>query len=340
MIRFSENFSLKSYNTFGIDAKARYFFEFTEAEDLPYFLANFPEWEKQPLLLLGGGSNLLFADDFNGLVLHANIPGIKQVREDRNHVWLEVGAGENWDSFVGYCVHNWLGGVENLSAIPGNVGSAPVQNIGAYGVEVGDYIETVKGFDLKTFEEYEIPGSECQFAYRDSIFKNQLKDRFVVTSVVFRLDKFIEYKLDYGDLRAEVEKRGGENIHFVREAVIAIRESKLPDPTQIGNAGSFFKNPIVEQDKADLLKAEFPAMPLYSAGEGKCKLAAGWLIDQCGWKGYREGDAGVHAQQALVLVNYGNATGQEIYNLAMKIKQSVWDRFGIELQPEVNFIGC
>ncbi len=340
MIRFSENFSLKSYNTFGLEAKARFFFEFTEPEDLPYFLANFPDWEKLPLLLLGGGSNLLFVGDFEGLVLHANVPGIKQVREDRNHVWLEVGAGENWDRFVGYCVHNWYGGIENLSLIPGNVGSAPVQNIGAYGVEVGDYIDTVKGFDLKTFEGYEIAGSECQFAYRDSIFKNQLKDRFVVTSVVFRLDKFIEYKLDYGDLRAEVEKRGGEKIHYVRDAVVAIRESKLPDPEKVGNAGSFFKNPVIEQDLADKLKSEFPAMPVYSAGEGKTKLAAGWLIDQCGWKGYRDGDAGVHSQQALVLVNYGLATGQEIYQLAMKIKDSVQDRFGVELEPEVNFIGC
>jgi UDP-N-acetylmuramate dehydrogenase len=340
MIRFSENFSLKNYNTFGIEAKARYFFEFTEPEDLPYFLANFPEWEKLPLLLLGGGSNLLFVDDFDGLVLHANIPGIKQIREDRNHVWLEVGAGENWDRFVAYCVHHWLGGIENLSLIPGNAGSAPVQNVGAYGVEAGDYIDLVKGFDLKTFEGYEIPASECQFAYRSSVFKNQLKGRFVVTSVVFRLDKFVEYKLDYGDLRAEVEKRGGENIHYVRDAVIAIRESKLPDPEQLGNAGSFFKNPVVDRLFADRLKREFPAMPVYPAGESQCKLAAGWMIEQCGWKGYREGDAGVHDKQALVLVNYGNATGNEIYGLAMKIKQAVFDRFGVELEPEVNFIGC
>ncbi|PTN08130.1 UDP-N-acetylmuramate dehydrogenase [Mangrovibacterium marinum] len=339
MIRFSENFPLKSYNTFGLEAKARYFFEFTEAEDLPYFLANFPDWEKLPLLLLGGGSNLLFVDDFDGLVLHANIPGIQQIREDRNHVWLEVGAGEEWDRFVAYCVHHWLGGLENLSLIPGNVGAAPVQNIGAYGVEVGNYIDLVKGFDLKTFEEYEIPGAECQFAYRDSIFKNQLKGRFVVTSVVFRLDKFMEYKLDYGDLRAEVEKRGGENIHAVREAVIAIRESKLPDPQKVGNGGSFFKNPIVGADVADSLKNEFPAIPVYPTGDGKCKLAAGWMIDQCGWKGYREGDAGVHPQQALVLVNYGKATGKQIAALAMQIEQSVADRFGVLLEPEVNFIG-
>jgi len=339
MIRFAENYSLKAYNTFGLDAKARYFFEFTEAEDLPYFLASFSGWEKQPLLLLGGGSNLLFVSDFDGLVLHANVPGINKIREDRNNVWLEVGAGEDWDRFVAYCVANWYGGLENLSLIPGNVGSAPVQNIGAYGVEVGEFVDQVNGFDLKTFETCQIPASECKFGYRDSIFKHELKEQFVVTSVVFKLDKFIEYKLDYGDLRAEVEKRGGENIHFVRDAVIAIRESKLPDPNKMGNAGSFFKNPVVDEELANALKAEYPQMPVYAAGEGKSKLAAGWLIEQCGWKGFREGDAGVHEKQALVIVNYGTATGNEIYNLAMRIKESVFERFGIELEPEVNFIG-
>lgn len=339
MIRFAENYSLKNYNTFHIDCQARYFFEFTEAEDLPYFLANFHDWQKLNLLFLGAGSNLLFISDFDGLVLHANIPGIKQIKEDRNHVWLEVGAGENWDRFVGYCAANWLGGVENLSLIPGNVGSAPVQNIGAYGVEICEYIESVKGFDLKTFTEYEIPAADCRFGYRDSIFKNELKGRFIVTSVVFRLDKFIEFRLNYGDLKAEVEKRGGENIHIVRDAVIAIRESKLPDPEKIGNAGSFFKNPVVDSTLAEQLQAEFPAMPVYPAGEGKSKLAAGWLIDQCGWKGYRQGNTGVHEKQALVLVNYGGASGKDIYELAQKIKRSVNERFGVLLEEEVNFIG-
>ncbi|RKD85174.1 UDP-N-acetylmuramate dehydrogenase [Mangrovibacterium diazotrophicum] len=339
MIRFEQNFSLKAYNTFGIEATARYFFEFTEFEDLPYFLANFQEWQKLPILLLGGGSNMLFVDDFDGVVIHSNIPGIKQVNEDRNHVWLEVGAGENWDRFVAYCVSEWHGGVENLSLIPGNVGAAPVQNIGAYGVEVCDYIESVKGFDLKTFEAYDIPAAECRFGYRDSVFKHELKNRFIVTSVVFRLDKFIEYKLDYGDLRAEVEKRGGENIHFVRDAVIAIRESKLPDPEVLGNAGSFFKNPIVESDFAEKLKKQFPQIPVYPAGEGKNKLAAGWLIDQCGLKGYRVGDAAVHEKQALVLVNHGAATGNEIYELAKHIQNSVHERFQVALEPEVNMIG-
>ena len=339
MIRFEENFSLRAYNSFGIEAKARYFFEFTEPEDLPYFLANFSGWEKIPLLLLGGGSNLLFVTDFDGLVIHANIPGINQIQEDRNAVWLEVGAGENWDRLVEHCVNHWLGGIENLSLIPGNVGSAPVQNIGAYGVEVCNFVEKVKGFDLKTFTEYEIPASECRFDYRDSVFKHELKNRFVVTSVVFRLDKFIEYKLDYGDLKAEVDKRGGENIHFVRDAVVAIRNSKLPDPEKMGNAGSFFKNPIVDHELAERLKNEFPAMPLYQASEGKRKLAAGWLIDQCGWKGFRDATVGVHEKQALVLVNYGQATGADIFRLAQKIQKSVQERFHVLLEPEVNVIG-
>jgi len=339
MIRFEQNFSLKAYNTFGIEAKARYFFEFTELEDLPHFLANFPDWEKLPVLLLGGGSNMLFVGDFDGLVVHANIPGIKQLNEDRNHVWLEVGAGENWDRFVAYCVSQWFGGVENLSLIPGHVGAAPVQNIGAYGVEVCDFIESVKGFDLKTFEAYDIPAADCRFGYRDSVFKHELKNRFIVTSVVFRLDKFIEYKLNYGDLRAEVEKRGGENIHYVRDAVIAIRESKLPDPETLGNAGSFFKNPVVSNNFAEKLKMQFPQMPVYPAGDGKSKLAAGWLIDQCGLKGYRVGDAGVHEKQALVLVNYGSASGNELYVLARHIQQLVLERFQVTLDPEVNLIG-
>ncbi len=339
MVRFEEDYSLKKHNTFGLDAKSRYYFEFTEAEDLPYFLSNFDPWQKLPLLFLGGGSNLLFVSDFEGLVIHANVPGIKLVNEDRNHVWLEAGAGENWDRFVEYCVNNWYYGIENLSLIPGNVGAAPVQNIGAYGVEVQDFVAVVKGFDLQTFQESEIPASECRFAYRDSIFKQELKVRFVVTSVIFKLDKFPGYKLNYGDLKAEVEKRGGENLHNIRQAVVAIRESKLPAPEELGNAGSFFKNPVVNSIVAEKLKEQFPEMPVYSAGEGQAKLAAGWLIEQCGWKGFREGDAGVHEKQALVLVNYGNATGQELYQLAMKIKKSVADRFGVDLEPEVNILG-
>ncbi|MGQ8335074.1 UDP-N-acetylmuramate dehydrogenase [Sunxiuqinia sp. A32] len=338
MIRFKEHYSLQQYNTFGIDAKARYFFEFTELEDLMVFQDSNSSFKDLPVLLLGGGSNLLFVNDFNGVVIHSNVPGIKQVNEDRNHVWLEVGAGEDWDAFVDYCVRNDFYGLENLSLIPGNVGAAPVQNIGAYGVEVQDYIDTVKGYDLQTQTEYDVSASECKFAYRNSIFKNELKNRFVVCSVVFRLDKFPEFKLNYGHLKSEVEKYGEVTAQNVRKAVIQIRESKLPDPEEFGNAGSFFKNPVVSNEEAEALKSKHELIPLYPSGDGLTKVAAGWLIEQSGWKGFREGDAGVHEKQALVLVNYGNATGQEIFQLSEKIKQSVFEKFGIELEREVNVI--
>lgn len=340
MIRFSEDFSLKNYNTFGVDATARFFFEFTEGEDLYEFLQANESWHEEEIFLLGGGSNLLFVDNFNGLIIHPNVPGVNVVRETRNQVWLEVGAGENWDNFVDYCVKSEYYGLENLSLIPGTVGAAPVQNIGAYGVEVQDFVETVHGFDLQTMTKYSVPVEQCQFAYRDSVFKRELKNRFIVTSVVFRLEKFADFKLDYGSLKAEVEKLGDVTPKHVRDAVIAIRKSKLPDPEEIGNAGSFFKNPVVDSALADMLKAVHPEMPVYDAGDGKSKLAAGWLIDQCGWKGYRDGDAGVHEKQALVLVNYGKATGGEIYNLSQKIRQSVVEKFGITLEPEANIIGA
>ena len=338
MVRFEEDYSLKRHNTFGVDARSRYYFEFTEEEDLPEFLNSFSQWQHLPLLFLGGGSNLLFSADFDGLILHANIPGIKLTGEDRNQVWIEAGAGENWDSFVSYCVNSSYYGIENLSFIPGNTGAAPVQNIGAYGTEIRDFVASVKGFDLNTFRCCEIPGEECHFGYRNSIFKNQLRERFIVTSVVFRLDKFPGYRLTYGDLKAEVETQGGESLQHVRNAVIAVRKSKLPDPEFVGNAGSFFKNPVVDNEMARRLKAEFPAIPVYPAENGKVKIAAGWLIEQCGWKGFRDGDVGVHEKQALVLVNYGGASGKQIYLLSEKIRKSVFERFSLELEPEVKVI--
>lgn len=339
MFRFEKNFSLKQHNTFGLDAKARYYFEFTEEEDLPVFLCSFEAWQQLPLLFMGGGSNLLFKGDFEGLVIHANTPGIKLLREDKNHIWLEAGSGEKWDNFVSYCVNCRYGGMENLSLIPGNVGAAPVQNIGAYGVEVKDFVVAVKGFDLLTFQFREIPAEACEFAYRNSIFKNQLKGRFIVTSVVFKLDRFPEFRLNYGDLKAETEKLGTENLHHIREAIIAIRRRKLPDPEVLGNAGSFFKNPVMANDKALELKTAFPSVPVYPVGDGRSKIAAAWLIEQCGWKGHREGDAGVHRMQALVLVNYGEATGEQIFALSQEIRQSVIDRFSIELEREVQVVG-
>jgi UDP-N-acetylmuramate dehydrogenase len=339
MIRTFTDFPLKKLHTFGNEASAKYFFEFTEPEDLPLFLSTNQKWQNLQILILGEGSNLLFVDDFPGLVIHPNVPGIQIVNEDRNHIWLQVGAGVVWDQLVEFAVfHNW-GGIENLSLIPGKVGASAVQNIGAYGMEIQHRVVSVRGFDLETECEYDIEGYECQFAYRDSIFKKLFKNRFIITSVVYKLDKFPEYILHYGDLKAETEKLGKINLRNIRQTVIRIRESKLPDPAVVGNAGSFFKNPIVETIFAEEMLDDHPAMPHYPATEGKIKLAAGWLIEQCGWKGFRRGDVGVHEKQALVLVNYGNATGREIYDLSEEIKQSVHEKFGVTLEREVNVIG-
>jgi UDP-N-acetylmuramate dehydrogenase len=338
MIHSFSNYPLKKHHTFGTEATAKYYFEFTETEDLQAFITTTTEWKNLPIMILGEGSNLLFVNDFHGLIINPNVPGIKIVHEDRNNIWLEVGAGVVWDDLVEYSVFNRWGGIENLSLIPGKVGAAAVQNIGAYGMEIQNQIESVTGFDLQTQSESTLDVSDCQYAYRDSIFKNQLKDRFIVTSVSFKLDKFPEFILNYGDLKAETEKLGAITLRNIRKTVIAIRESKLPDPKIYGNAGSFFKNPIVESSLANSLRTTYPGMPHYPASEGQTKLAAGWLIEQCGWKGFRRGDAGVHEKQALVLINYGNATGKEIYDLSEEIRLSVQEKFGVELEREVNVI--
>jgi UDP-N-acetylmuramate dehydrogenase len=339
MIRTCTDFPLKKHHTFCTNATAKYYFEFTEPEDLAGFLATNKDWPNWQILILGEGSNLLFVNDLPGLIIHPNVPGINIIHEDRNHVWLNVGAGVVWDQLVEFSVFHQWGGIENLSLIPGKVGASAVQNIGAYGMEIQTRIESVTGFDLNTLTEYTIEASDCHYIYRDSIFKNQLKNCFVITSVVFKLDKFPEFILNYGVLKSEVEKLGKVNLQNIRKIVIEIRKSKLPDPAVYGNAGSFFKNPTVETSFAGQLQSSFPTMPHYPATEGKTKLAAGWLIEQCGWKGFRRGDAGVHEKQALVLVNYGNATGREIYDLSEEIKQSVQEKFGVELEREVNVIG-
>ncbi|WP_346854212.1 UDP-N-acetylmuramate dehydrogenase [uncultured Draconibacterium sp.] len=338
MIRFFENYSLKSHNTFRVDAKAKYFFEFTEAEDLDEFLSSNESWKEERLIVLGEGSNVLFLDDFDGLVIHPKVPGITSVYEDRHNEWLEVGAGEVWDEFVQHAVTYQLGGAENLSLIPGMVGAAPVQNIGAYGQEVCTLIEKVKGYDLEKRCLDEYSGNACNFEYRNSIFKNYLKNKFIITSVIFKLDKFPEFNLKYGQLEEKVKEKGAINLHTVRQSVIEIRNSKLPDVKELGSAGSFFKNPIVDDSVTKKLRSQFVGIPVYPGADGKSKLAAGWLIEQCGWKGKREGDVGVHDQQALVIVNYGNASGQEIYDFSEKIKQSVFEKFGVELEREVNCI--
>lgn len=338
MIRFSENYNLKPHNTFGVEAIARYFFEFTEPEDLETFVQANETWKDLPLFVLGGGSNVLLQKDFEGLILHPNIPGIFKVKEDRQNIWFEVGAGEIWDDFVRYCTDYGVGGLENLSLIPGLVGAAPVQNIGAYGQEVSNVIELVKGYDLQQKIPVEFPAEACGFGYRDSLFKRELKNRVVITSVVFRLEKFPEFNLKYGQVEEKVKELGEINLQNIREAVIDIRSSKLPGVNELGNAGSFFKNPVVKIEIAEKIKTQFPDVPVYLVNEETVKLAAGWLIEKAGWKGWREGNVGMHEKQALVLVNYGNATGKEIYDFSEKIMESVNNQFGIALEREVNCI--
>jgi len=338
MIRFSENYSLQAHNTFGIEAFTKYFFEFTELSDIQIFFNSNISLKDEPILIIGTGSNLLLLNNFDGLVIHPNLPGIQIVKEDRQNIWFEVGAGEVWDELVQYTVDFGLGGIENLSLIPGAVGAAPVQNIGAYGQEVGNVIEKVKGFDLQTGLPGEFTNSDCKFGYRSSIFKTELRNRFIITSVVFKLEKFPEFVLGYGDVEKKANEKGEVNLHTIRQSIIEIRQFKLPDPAEIGNAGSFFKNPEVDTTLAESLKSKFEKLPVYPLENGNVKLAAGWLIEMAGWKGLREGDAGVHEKQALVLVNYDHATGQEIFNLSEKIKQSVYEKFGIELEREVNCV--
>lgn len=338
MIRFSENYSLKQHNTFGIEARAKYFFEFTDEEDLSVFLNSNESIKDEKILIIGEGSNILFMNDFEGLVIHPNLPGIQVVKEDRQNIWLEVGAGEVWDEFVQYSVDYQFGGIENLSLIPGSVGAAPVQNIGAYGQEVGSVIEKVKGFDLNNNIPVEFSAEQCEFGYRSSVFKHKLKNSIIITSVVFRLEKFPEFVLYYGQVEEKAKEKGDVSLHSVREAVIEIRQSKLPDVKDLGNAGSFFKNPEVGIEIAEKLKSQFEDIPVYPTKAGFAKLAAGWLIEKSGWKGIRDGDVGVHEKQALVLVNYGNSQGKQIYDFSEKIRQSVFEKFGIELEREVNCV--
>ncbi len=338
MIRFFEDYSLKSHNTFGVDAKSKYFFEFTEPEDLEIFLNSNRTWRNEPLIVLGQGSNILFLNDFDGLIIRPNVPGIKTIYEDKNHEWIEVGAGEIWDELVQYAVSYELGGIENLSLIPGTVGAAPVQNIGAYGQEVCNSVQKIKGYDLEKGIPGEYSVEECRFEYRNSIFKSYLKNRFIITSVIFKLSKFPEFNLSYGQLEKMVREKGEVNMANIRKTIIEIRSSKLPDVKKLGNAGSFFKNPLVDLETAEKIKSEFDDVPFYQGDKGKVKLAAGWLIEKAGWKGVREGNTGIHDKQALVIVNYGNATGKEVFNLSEKIRESVLEKFGVNLEREVNCI--
>lgn len=332
-----ENTSLLPYNTFGIDVNSKYYIEYDSVEELQSVLQSEIVKSNQ-ILHIGGGSNLLFLNDFHGAILHSTIRFIKKISENVDSVFFEVGAGIVWDDFVAYCVEKDWVGVENLSLIPGETGAAAVQNIGAYGVEVEDVITEVKTVELATNSIRVFSNSECRYGYRESIFKNEFKGKYIITSVIFKLSKNAVYKLNYQHLEEEVLKTGEVNLHNIRQTIIAVRQRKLPDPKVIGNAGSFFMNPVISKKYFDELQYKYPDIPHYFVSATDEKVPAGWLIDQCGWKGKQIGNAGVHDKQALVLVNKGGATGAEIVYLAEQIQKSVNEKFGIELQPEVNYI--
>lgn len=335
-----ENINLKSLNTFGIDAKTRYFASIQNINELKELLSH-SLYKNSHKLILGGGSNILFTSDFPGLVIKNDIKKIQILSEDDMYIWIEVGAGENWHEFVTYCVANGYAGIENLSLIPGTVGAAPIQNIGAYGVELCDVFSELKAFDLKSGNVITFLKEECGFGYRDSVFKNNYKNKFMILSVTLRLNKVPIFHTQYGNIQETLEKMQIEqlNIKAISDAVIKIRRSKLPDPKELGNAGSFFKNPIISMLHFVELKKKFPNIPSFPISEEqKVKIPAGWLIEQCGWKGKRFGDIGVYDKQALIMVNFGNGSGADIQHLAHKIQLSVKKQFEIELSPEVNLI--
>ena len=338
MSNIQENYSLKNYNTFGISAKAKYFASFSSEAELTALLKN-NICKTEPLFILGGGSNILLTQDFEGIVLANNIKGIDIVSEDEHSTKIAVGAGEIWHDFILWSINQNLSGIENLALIPGLVGASPMQNIGAYGTEVKEVITKVSYIEKETGLKKEITNSECNFGYRNSIFKEELKGKIVITKVVYQLSKTPLNNIKYGAITEELNRLKEEpSPASIAQAVINIRSSKLPDPKVLGNSGSFFKNPIIETSQFKELKKEFPEMVGYTISESKTKIAAGWLIDNAGLKGYRKADAGVHKNQALVLVNYGNASGTEIINLAKEVQQKVKEKYGISIEPEVNIL--
>jgi UDP-N-acetylmuramate dehydrogenase len=332
-----KNYSLKKHNTFAINAFADYFVAPKSVEDLKGLLNDKQFMKKEPYVL-GGGSNLLFTRDLDKLIIHPDIKGLNIEGKLQSDIIVKVAAGEQWDSFVQWAVDKGLCGVENLSLIPGCVGAAPVQNIGAYGVELKDVLYKVEALNMESGTIKLFTKDECEFTYRNSVFKNKLKGKYIITHVYFKLSENQNFKLDYGNLKSELQKFDKVNLQNIRRAVINIRRSKLPEPEELPNAGSFFKNPVISEYKFAQLKLKFPEIVYYPAGSGKLKLAAGWLIDYCGLKGYRQDDAGVHKKQALVLVNYGNATGKDILNLAEYVRTKVFNTFGIHLDFEVNIL--
>ncbi|MDO4202673.1 MAG: UDP-N-acetylmuramate dehydrogenase [Bacteroidales bacterium] len=328
-----KDYSLLNHNTFGMDVKAKRFVEYDNEEELKALIPTL----SGEVLHMGGGSNLLFKGDFEGTVLHSAIKGIEVVDESAESALVRAGAGEVWDDFVAWAVERGYGGVENLSLIPGEVGASAVQNIGAYGVEAKDVIAMVEAIDLSNGQKRVFGTEECNYAYRQSIFKNALKGKYAITYVTYRLQKQPVLKLDYGNIRAVLGDNGQHTISDVRQAIIDIRNAKLPDPKVQGNAGSFFMNPVVSREKFLSIQKDYPQMPFYEV-EGGVKIPAGWMIDQCGWKGKSLGRAGVHDKQALVLVNLGGATSDEIITLCNTICKDVKEKFGIDIHPEVNLI--
>jgi len=330
--------SLKKYNTFGIEAFASEFCEVNSISDLARVLK---ENQEKKLFILGGGSNMLLTQNVDAFVLHINNKGIEVVDENDDFVWVKGNAGEVWHEFVQYCIKHNYGGIENLSLIPGNVGATPIQNIGAYGVEIKDTFVSCEAMKIDTQEITTFDKTACKFGYRESVFKADLKNQYVIVSVVFKLTKKNhQLNTSYGDIDVELVNMGIKNptIQEVSKAVIAIRESKLPNPKELGNSGSFFKNPIVPIEVYEKAKANYPDMPHYPVSETLVKVPAGWLIEQAGFKGKRFGDAGIHTKQALVLVNYGNATGNEIWNVAQNIQKTILEKYGISIEAEVNVI--
>lgn len=335
---FQLNSSLKEFNSFGLEVFAEKFILLHTIENLQQLIHN-GMLNGQQLLILGGGSNLLFTKDFNGLVLKNELEGISILEEDANTCLVRAASGEAWHKLVMFCVEKNFGGIENLSLIPGTVGAAPIQNIGAYGVELKNVFEELEAINLQTGERKTFTKEECRFGYRDSIFKQELKNKYFIASVTIQLKKQPEFHISYGAIQQTLEKNGVTqlSVKAISDAVIEIRKSKLPDPAVIGNAGSFFKNPEIDAAHYEELKKDYPALPGYPSKE-KVKVPAGWLIEQCGWKGKRVGNTGAHKDQALVLVNYGGATGKEVFELAMQIQKSVKEKFKIEITPEVNIL--
>jgi UDP-N-acetylmuramate dehydrogenase len=337
-MNIKELVNLKPFHTFHLNVYSRYFLEFFSLEELKEGLS-FAKSYQVYSLILGGGSNVLFTKNFEGLVLKNCIKGYEVIKEDKNYVWLKVNSGENWHKLVETCVKQRWYGIENLALIPGTVGAAPIQNIGAYGAEIQDVLVSLEALHLETKEIHSFLHSDCDFGYRDSVFKRKYKNQYVIISVTLKLSKKPILNYSYKDVKTFLEHNQWEpSIETLFNAVVAIRKEKLPDPEVIGNAGSFFKNPIISSDCFHKIQKNFPSIPFYPLENNLFKIPAAWLIEQCGWKGYKKEDFGVHSKQALVLVNYGNAKGSEIYNLAKKVMETVKEKFEVELEPEVNIL--